>query len=325
MPPLPLSGLRAFEAASRCASFRQAAAELNLSPSAVSHAVRRLEHALGTPLFERQGRAARLSPAGEALMGHTARGFAELHRGLSQVATRGPQQLRLHCAPSFAAQWLLPRLPGLLSRHPALEIRLHADANYSSFTTDDYDADLIYGLPRVPGLEVALLAEERVVPLCAPAVAAALRHPADLTGCALVASDNKAVRWSDWYAANGVPALPRHNLRFDRSFLALAAAAAGLGVALESTLLAERELAAGVLVEPFPASAPCRDVGHRLVCRPGALRAGPVTVLKSWLAAELGRHHPAPGLVNPGLVNPGLAVTGGGAGVPGGNHRAAGP
>lgn len=288
MAPLPLSGLRAFEAAARYASFRQAAAELNLSPSAVSHAVRRLEHALGTPLFERSGRAVHLTAAGDALMAHTVRGFAELQRGLAQVAARGPQLLRLHCAPSFAAQWLLPRLPGLLARHPALDIRLHADANYSRFTADDYDADLIYGLPRVPGLRVMPLAEERVVPLCAPALATTLRRPADLLGCALIQSDSKTLRWSDWCALNGIPAPPARGPRFDRSFLALAAAAAGLGVALESALLAERELAAGVLVEPFAAAVPCRYVGHRLVHRPAASRAGPVALFKGWLAAELG-------------------------------------
>ena len=288
MIPLPFSGLRAFEAASRCGSFRRAAAELNLSPSAVSHAVRRLEDTLGTPLFLRHGRAVRLSPAGEALIEHTARGFAELQRGLSQVAARGPLLFRLHCAPSFAAQWLLPRFPALLAAHPTLDIRLHADANYSRFTTDDYDADLIYGLPRTPGLEVMPLAEERVVPLCAPALAATLRRPADLAGTALITSDSKTVRWAGWLAANGMAPLPTRGPRFDRSFLALAAAADGLGVALESTLLAEREMAAGHLVEPFPAAMPCRYVGHRLVHRAAPPGHGPLAVFKGWLAGELG-------------------------------------
>lgn len=289
MTPLPLSALRVFEAASRTRSFRRAAEELHLSPSAVSHAVRRLEDSLGAALFERDGRALHLSAAGEALMRHTCRGFAELQRGVAAVSARGPRLLRLHCAPSFAAQWLAPRLPGLLARHPGLEVRLHADANYPRFAADEYDADIIYGLPRVPGLEVVPLAEEVVTPLCAPSLAAGLEGPRDLLARSLIQSDNKMLRWADWFAANDLPAPALRGPRFDRSFLALAAAADGLGVALESTLLAERELASGRLVQPLRARAnDCRYVGHRLVFPSPAAPHGPVPLFRAWLRAELG-------------------------------------
>src|SRR5918998_2495319 len=118
---MPLSFLRAFEAAGRTGSFRAAAAELNLTPSAVSHAVRKLEEALGTNLFLRDARAVRLSYEGEALMRHVSRAFDELRRGMEAVSTRGPQLLRLHSAPSFAAQWLSPRLSRFLAECPGIE------------------------------------------------------------------------------------------------------------------------------------------------------------------------------------------------------------
>ena len=194
---LPLPALRVFEAASRHCSFRRAAAELHLSPSAVSHAVRRLEQSLGATLFERDGRAVRLTAAGDTLMRHVARGFAELQAGMASVGARSPLLLRLHCAPSFAAQWLAPRLPRLLAEHPALEVRLHADATYSRFAADEYDADIIYGLPRAPGLVVVPLGEEVVTPLCAPSLARGLHAPQDLAGRPLITSDNKMVRWAD--------------------------------------------------------------------------------------------------------------------------------
>ena len=298
MPDLPLPALRAFEAASRTGSFRRAAAELNVSPSAVSHSVRRLERSLGAHLFERDGRAVRLSVAGEMLMRHVGRGFDELHRGVAAVAARGPLRFRLHCAPSFAAQWLAPRLPALLALHPALEIRLHADANYSRFAADEYDADIIYGLPRVPGLVVVPLGEEGVTPLCAPSVAEGLARPADLLGRTLIQSDNKTVRWPDWFAANLLPPPTVRGLRFDRSFLAIAAAADGLGVTLESTRLAERELASGRLVQPFAGrAADCRYVGHRLVFLPQSARHRPVLLFLEWMRGELGLEglRPAPG------------------------------
>src|SRR5918998_5987303 len=121
---VPLSILRAFEAAGRTGSFRAAATELGLTPSAVSHAVRKLEQTLGASLFEREGRAVHLSPEGEALMRHVGRAFDELRRGLEIVSTRGPMMLRLHSAPSFAAQWLTPRLSRFLRIHPGIEVRL---------------------------------------------------------------------------------------------------------------------------------------------------------------------------------------------------------
>ena len=289
MAELPLSALRAFEAASRTRSFRRAAEELNLSPSAVSHSVRRLERSLGAVLFERDGRAVRLSVAGEALMRHVARGFDELHRGIATVAARGPLLFRLHCAPSFAAQWLAPRLKQLMALHPALEIRLHADANYSRFGADEYDADIIYGLPRVPGLTVVPLGEEIVTPLCSPERAARLATAGDLAGQPLIQSDNKTIRWPDWFAANAVPLPPIRGPRFDRSFLAIAAAADGLGVVLESTRLAERELASGRLVRPLAGCAQdCRYVGHRLVFLPQSARQRPVSLFCTWITEELG-------------------------------------
>ncbi len=288
MTPLHLSALRAFEAAARCRSFLLAARELNVSASAISHAVRRLERELGAALFVREGRPLRLSVEGETLMRHVERGFAELGRGVAAVSSRGPLLFRLHCAPSFAAQWLGPRLPALLQVHPSLEIRLAAGTDYSRFAADEFDADIIYGLPRQTGLDVLPLGEEVVTPLCAPALAGRYQRAADLLTAPLLESDNKTLRWSDWFAANTLLSpLPRR-ARFDRSFLAIAAAVSGLGVALESTLLAERELAAGQLVRPLLGRAEdCRYVGHRLVF-PRDTRRGPLALFVGWLEAELG-------------------------------------
>src|SRR3954463_11442461 len=107
---VPIQTLRVFEVAARWQSFHAAASELNLTPSAISHSIRKMEEALGLLLFERVGRGVALSSEGQMLMGYTERAFDELLRGLDAVSTRAPRLLRLHCAPSFAAQWLTPRL-----------------------------------------------------------------------------------------------------------------------------------------------------------------------------------------------------------------------
>ena len=127
-----LSTVKAFESAARHGSFRAAASELNLSPSAISHAILKLEQTLGTNLFEREGRVVRLSPDGETLMRHVGLAFDELRGGMELVSNRGPQLLRLHSAPSFATQWLTPRLSSFLSFSsgrrgaPGRQHRLHA-------------------------------------------------------------------------------------------------------------------------------------------------------------------------------------------------------
>src|SRR5918995_6306108 len=286
---VPLSFLRIFEAAGRTGSFRAASAELNLTPSAVSHAVGKLEEALGTNLFLRDARAVRLSYEGEALMRHVSRAFDELRRGMEVVSTRGPKLLRLHSAPSFAAQWLTPRLAGFMKHHPGVELRLAAGTDYTRFTSDEFDADIVYGPPRVEGLVVVPLGEETIEPMCAPELAETITTPADLFNQVLIQTDSKQIQWSDWFTANGLIAPPPNGSRFDRSFLAIAMAAQGLGVALESTRLAERELASGRLVMPLEqTSIPVRYVGHNLVFPRHVRQRQPLRTFAEWLLAELG-------------------------------------
>ena len=289
MNALPLSALRAFEAAARTGSFRAAGEEMGISPSAVSHAIRKLEDQIGAALFEREGRSVRLNPGGEALFRHVSGAFDEMRHGIEMVGRRSGNLLRLHCAPSMATQWLMPRLRRLLAEQPGLEVRLSADTDYPRFHTDEFDVDICYGPPRQEGLIVLPLGEETVAPLCAPDLAGRIRAPADLLALDLIESEHKRVRWNAWFAANGLrPPSPRGN-RFDRSFMAIAAAADGMGVTLESTRLAERELASGALIAPLAGRAEdVTYVGHSLVCPPQAKPRRAVRLFIAWISRELG-------------------------------------
>ena len=293
---LPLSGLRVFEAVTRTGSFRSAADDLSLTASAVSHAIRTLERDLGAVLFEREGRSVRLTAKGETLMRHVERAFGELQLGVGDVAARGPQLLKLHCAPSFAAQWLVPRLRRLLRECAGLELRIAAGTDYTHFLADEFDADIVYGaLPpdfygaaTRQGIMVLPLGTAVVTPLCAPELAPEIRSARDLLGQTLIESESKKVRWPAWFAANGMVAPASNGPRFDRSFLSLSAAADGLGVALESTLLAERELASGRLVRPLQGV--CEDVvytGHWLVFPRTRRYARSMVMFLEWLTKEL--------------------------------------
>jgi LysR family transcriptional regulator, glycine cleavage system transcriptional activator len=283
-----LTTVKAFESAARHGSFRAAASELNLSPSAISHAILKLEQTLGTSLFEREGRLVRLSADGETLMRHVGLAFDELRRGMEVVSNRGPQLLRLHSAPSFAAQWLTPRLAGFFATHPGIEVRLAASTDYARFTNDEFDADIVYGPSRLEGVVSIPLGLETITPLCSPRLAERIREVGDLTGEVLIQSDLKQVRWSDWFKANDRQPCVPHAARFDRSFLAIAAACDGLGVALESTRLAEREISSGRLVAPLAGRT--KDVqytGHFLVFPRAGRQRHAVRVFTDWLFEAL--------------------------------------
>jgi DNA-binding transcriptional LysR family regulator len=230
-------------------------------------------------------------------MRHVERGFGELLLGIGSISAHGPQLLRVHSAPSFAAQWLLPRLRRLLQEVEGLEVRIAAGTDYASFATDEFDVDIVYGMPSPDFYSASMrqdliilpLGTEVVTPLCAPALAAKIRTPRDLLRQTLIESETKRVRWPAWFAANGLIAPDPRGSRFDRSFLSLSAAVDELGVALESTRLAQRELSSGRLVRPLRDV--CEDVvytGHWLVF-PRPMRYSQSLVLfVGWLAAELG-------------------------------------
>jgi LysR family glycine cleavage system transcriptional activator len=285
---VPISAIRAFEAAARTGSFRDAATELHLTPSAVSHAIRKLEGTMSTVLFERSARAVRLTPAGENLMRHAGAAFDNLRRGIEEVAGRGPQLLRVHCAPSFAAQWLAPRLGRFIAAEQKLEVRLAASTEYARFSNDDFDLDIVYGQPRVEGTEIIPLCEETITPLCVPEIARKIRKPKDLFGQVLIRSEVKQVQWHQWFAANGLEPPAIHGMRFDRSFLAIAMASSGLGVTLESTLLAEREIETGKLIAPLTGrSVDIRYTGHHLVFPRTSRQRRAVRAFADWMISEL--------------------------------------
>lgn len=285
---IPLSLLRAFEAAGRTGSFRQASIELSLSPSAVSHAIRKLEAGMGIRLFVRGTRKIHLTPEGEFLYKHVSRGFEDLRYGIETVAARGPTVLRVHSAPSFAAQWLVPRLSRFLASHPNIDIRLAASTDYVRFETDEFDLDIVYGKPRSEGVTTIPLGNELLTPLCTPELARRIRHPADLANVTLIQSEYKQYRWPSWFEANGLPVRTPQGARFDRSFLAIAAAADGLGVALESTRLAERELKSGRLVRPLAGKEnEIRYIAHHLAYSSAAQQRQTIAIFRDWLLKEL--------------------------------------
>lgn len=284
--PIALQPLSVFETAARHGSFRLAADELGLTPSAVSHAITKLENNLGTRLFDRSLRQVKLSADGEVLYRHVAAGFVEIRRGLEEVSSRRARFLRLHAAPSFAALWLTPRLPAFLSSHPGMDIRITASTDYSRFAADEVDADIVNGTPLPGPVKAVPLGEEEVTVLCTPTLAASIASAADVMALPLINGDRNRVTWARWCESNGLPPPSSYAMRFDRSFMVIATAANGLGVALESTRLAQREIAEGRLVAPLPGSA-IRETLHSLVYPLIHAERPIIKAFEAWLLNEL--------------------------------------
>lgn len=269
----PLRAVQAFEATARLGSVTGAAAELSVTPSAVSHQIALLEAQLAVPLFHRNGRRVVVNDAGWAYLQQIGDVFDRIEEATRRMlGGAGTDLLTIHCQPSFAPAWLLPRLPDFLAQYPRIDLRIRASPGHADFASAEVDAEIRFGTGEWAGLEATHLVADHVTPLLAPALAARLEPrptPAALLALPLIHSERQVIGWADWAATWGVSIGPGHRrgLRFDRGYLAIQAAAEGLGVALESTVFAERDLVAGRLVALFlgsPGEASPR-FGHYLV------------------------------------------------------------
>lgn len=261
--PAPLNALRAFEAAARQLSFQQAAAELFVTPAAVSHQVKRLEAYLGTPLFIRTHRAVELTPAGAALADALRSLFSQLEMTLDQVASPGAAGLRVSTMESFAAKWLAPRLFRFHRQHPDIRLRIETRDERVDFARDGIDIAIRYGAGRYSGVEVEHLLEAPAFPVCSPALLTGRRPLAkvqDLARHTLLHDDTASGRsnvpdWAAWLRLHGAGHVdPGEGPWFPSLYLAQEAAVAGHGVALALQPLAEEDLRSGRLVRPFEGS-----------------------------------------------------------------------
>lgn len=281
----PLLALEAFDAAARSLSFKAAAAELNLTPSAISHRVKQLEQYLGLPLFRRLNREIRLTEAGEDYYSTVRRAFDQVAQVSLRVG-RGAQQseeLRLSSVPHFAASWIIPNLEELLNRRPGLRVYVESSIRNADFARDAVDAAVRYGAGNWPGLNVTKLTDLSVAPVCTPALLKRLRSPADLREVTLLHFSQFPQSWSEWLQAAGLPAFePKHEVYFDSVSQAIDAAENGLGIALGVAPLIGPRLATGRLVMPFGPLMPLQHA-YWLACRKGDAGKPAIKALRDWL------------------------------------------
>ena len=284
----PLRSLEAFRAVMRHGGFISAAATLGLTPSAISHRIRELERVLASPLFERRNRMAVPTDAAHRYYEAIQEGFDRLEAATRVVSQpSGAEILSIHCSPSFAAQWLMPRLKGFIAAHPEFIVRLSSTPDGVQFGDEVFDIDIQYARPIPAGCDSILLTEECVVPLCAPDYLAGRSRADMMASATLLHSVRNIVQWQNWLMdfARDIRISAR-GMHFDRSFMAIAAATDGLGLCLESTLIAEAEIASGRLILPFGAQG-LLTRGHRLVWRGRSVASRKVEAFRDWVLAEI--------------------------------------
>jgi len=284
----PFAALRAFEAAARHLSFKRAAEELNLTPSAVSHQIKALEDDLGVRLFFRSGRGLQLAKPAAELYPAVRDAFASLSAATAAVRrheTRGT--LTVSLLASFAGRWLIPRLYDFQQRFPGLDLRLSSSVHLVDFCTEDVDAAIRYGRGDWPGLRIVELIPEEHYPVCSPGTRRLLRTPEDLVRMTLLHNRQYPDAWRMWLTAAGVDGIdPNAGSTFDDGELVRAAAASGLGVGLGTRPAVDMDLASGKLVAPFDLSL-ASGCSYYLVWPPEKDDDPNLVLFRDWLVHEV--------------------------------------
>lgn len=251
-----MSTLVTFEAAARHGNFSRAAEELNLTQSAVSRQIKDLESQTGQELFERVRQRVVLSEAGTKALPEVRRILADAERLMLDTLAAGPvtQPLRIGTLPTFGVRWLVPRLSDFLAKHPNIVLTVESRDNPFDFDTDPLDLTIHYGRPVWPGAVADFLCTETVVPVANRDLSQRITGPVGtLADAPLLHLTSRPQMWSQWFARYSTGTEIWRGQRFDQFSMIIAAASAGLGVALLPTYLIEAELASGQLVQLFDA------------------------------------------------------------------------
>lgn len=286
-----LSVLQAFECAARHGSFTQAAAELNLTQSAVSRQIRALESQLGVVLFERVRRHVVLSATGRALLPSVMKLLAQSEELVQRAMAScdGRSVLSLATLPTFASRWLLPRLPDFTARHPDIVVNIASRSEPFDLSDRDFDLAIHYGQPVWAHAHCTYLCSETILPVASPALLERHRVTTveDLAGAPLLHLATRPQQWPDWFAQHDAPdVIAYHGHRFDQFNMIIEAACVGLGFALLPKYLIESDLAAGRLQVALDRSMTTEN-NYYLVSPEGKTDYGAVKAFETWILSRV--------------------------------------
>ena len=291
----PLNWLRAFEAAARQLSFTHAAVELHLTQAAISKQVKMLELHVRQQLFVRLPRGLALTKSGEAYLPKVRDAFERLNFGTQEVFGRQRSPVvTVRCAVSFAVNWLAPRLPDFMAKHPKAKIRLVSSVWSVNNDANQFDLDIQYGTGHWRDADCYRLTHETLIPLCAASLGRALKIPSDLKEHNLLHVIGYQDGWATWLSAAGVADVdPGGGFQCDTSLVAFELAQQGCGVALGRSSLIVKDLQAGRLIAPFDLAMPVEEAFYLIKPAHGVF-APDANLFADWLitCAKAGDSNP---------------------------------
>src|SRR3546814_23879 len=290
MTPLPpLNSLRAFDAAARHGNLTRAAEALHVTHGAVSKQIAVLEAFLGTPVFERTPRGLVATEAGVLLAPIVAQALDAMADGIRRVRRgAGPATLTISVLPSFAAHWLIHRLPRFLALHPGIDVRFFTTRRGVDLAREDVDVAIRYGRGDWKGVHAERFLQESLTPVCAPSLLAlhAGIEPSGLLRRTIHSHRSDETDWRRWRAAAGLPAEEIPPLaRYEDTAVALQAVLGGQGVMLGRSALIRDDVESGRLLRLSEVEVPALEANW-LVCLERNRGRTAVRAFRDWLVAE---------------------------------------
>lgn len=282
-----INDLLAFEAASRHGSFTRAAAELNLTQSAISRNIRVLEESLGTPLFERVRQRVVLTAAGSVYMQDARRILADLRDSTQRAMSFSERETMMNVAalPTFTSRWLVPRLPGFMKTHPDVTINFSTRIQPFNFADEPFDAAIHYGRAVWPGAVTHHLMSEAMVVVASPEYLEdyRIRSVGDLPRATLLHLSTRPMAWANWFKLAGMDTDPAASgPRYEQFSMLAQAALAGLGMAILPSMFIVDEMDSGDLVAPFDLELHSEDAYYWVVPEDKG-SSGPLHDLTEWV------------------------------------------
>lgn len=252
-----LSGLLALEAVARLGTATAAAAELNLTPGAISRALKEAEATLGQTLLMRDRQRLRLTPAGADYIAQVRHALDLLGGAAQRLRSSAGGVLTLAILPAFGMHWLAPRLPLFRAAHPEVSLSLSTRLRPFDLVTEGFDAAIHYGRADWPAADHLRLMQEQVIPVCSPGfLQTPLKGPADILSYPLLMIESRTGDWGRWFSAHGIAGQRPAGMMFDQFATMQQGAIHGLGVALLPTFLITEDLSAGRLIPAWGTPAP---------------------------------------------------------------------
>ncbi|WP_218048180.1 transcriptional regulator GcvA [Proteus mirabilis] len=297
----PLNALRVFDSAARYLSFTKAAEELFVTQAAVSHQIKTLEEFLGLKLFRRRNRSLLLTEEGQSYYLDIKEIFSSINEATRKLLARSAKgALTVSLSPSFAIQWLVPRLSGFNQAYPGIDVRIQAVDREEDKLADDVDVAIFYGRGNWTGLRTDRLYAEYLIPVCAPSLLTGekpLKTPSDLIYHTLLHDTSRR----DWQAyVRQLEIQNQINVQqgpiFSHSSMVIQAAVHGQGVALVNNVMARSEIESGRLVRPFQDVLVSKNAFY-LVCQDSQAELGKIAAFRQWILSQAANEQEKLGLL----------------------------